>query len=608
MVLSNAEAIVVHYRSYETVAETVSALLAEGFTTDTLTVVDTSEEPARRQELAEMLPSGTSVLFTSNGGYGAAINHALDHLKRVRAELPAYTLVATHEVMPAAGDIQRLIDALENEPSAAAAGPTLVTGDDGAQIWSEGGTFSGRYSLPAHESFGEYRAPTMDGQPQSREWLDGAFVLYRSVPLDELRFDESFFLYMEETDLHLRLKRAGHGLLWVPGTSVWQSSGGVPPFYFARNLRLLFQKHPERFTSKIAVPAAVARRALSLGLKKRDVNGIVQLVRGLNARVASPEAEPHVIVLNPLGGTLLHYEEALASVLRAGGARVERLRVFEPSAGGGSKLDWVRNYIRALVSARRRSAAATNVVVLWPVLGYLDVILIRAIAGSRSRLIMHDPEPLVHAVGYDRMSRGLAGLFARSFTLVSHSSAASSAIEASGWHGSVETLPHPIFDPTPAAPRAGGKPIVSVLGQYKKDRDLAALEEIAEGMAGEAELNIHGRGWPDVPGWRVDARFISEKEMDDVIAESAAVVIPYKRFFQSGVAFRALESAVPVVGVNGSSLDDLFGSDSGLLVSPGQKWSDAVQVAIRSGRSQAEAAARSWRARCVEAWRKGLAS
>jgi hypothetical protein len=82
------------------------------------------------------------------------------------------------------------------------------------------------------------------------------------------------------------------------------------------------------------------------------------------------------------------------------------------------------------------------------------------------------------------------------------------------------------------------------------------------------------------------------------------VLIPYRRFFQSGIAIRCLEREIPVVGPAGSSLEDLYGSDSALLVTHVDDWTRAVEHAITSGRDEAVAAAKLWWTRSRAAWRE----
>jgi hypothetical protein len=120
---------------------------------------------------------------------------------------------------------------------------------------------------------------------------------------------------------------------------------------------------------------------------------------------------------------------------------------------------------------------------------------------------------------------------------------------------------------------------VRVLGQYKADRDVAALQRLATEVPHGWQLEIVGRGWNPVPGWHTHNRFALERELADLITSSSVVVIPYRRFFQSGVAVRCLELGVPIAGPRQSSLGALVGEDCSWLVS-GDDWLTAIMSAV----------------------------
>lgn len=67
------------------------------------------------------------------------------------------------------------------------------------------------------------REPDYDwgGSPIDVEWVAGMFVLYRSTAFKAIGgFDSSYFMYMEDADICLRLKRAGWRTVLQPSCSV----------------------------------------------------------------------------------------------------------------------------------------------------------------------------------------------------------------------------------------------------------------------------------------------------------------------------------------------------------------------------------------------------
>lgn len=612
--LPDVLAIVVHHRSYGSIGRTTSALVEQGISASHVLVVDNSEEPEKRALLDSVLPPGTTVLFIDNRGYGNAVNAGLDYWdEHNKPDARTFLLVATHEALVHGDAVSHLRHALVETESAAAAGPTLITGDDEFTVWSKGGRLSRVLGIPRHYGHRDPfdQAQLTEEQPEPRRWLDGAFILYRWGPIRDLQLDESFMMYMEETELHLRLGAVGWDVLWVPSSIVWQSSGGIPAFYLSRNLRLLYTRRDRRFQGLVAVPFDVTRRALS-GLR-RGRPEIRQLLRGMMVRLPPPASGRHspIVIVNPLGAALEHYVRELESVIRSADGSTSVRSFVEPSSSGESRIAWVLSYAAALREASRRSKGSNQgpMLVTWPVLGYLDLVLIRILYRRPAWLVMHDPEPLVRAVGYGSFSRTLGRIFEGRTALIVHSSVARAVVDKHAVVGSIALLPHPILPPAESHSTDSTRPVVRVLGQYKPDRDVSLLQQIGSRLAESHQLEILGRGWPDIAGWSVTEGFLSEADMTAAVLSSDVVVVPYSRFFQSGIAIRALEHGIPVVGPRESSLKDLLGEHSSFLVSShareqsGAPWVTAIREASSpASRAEALRASRAIRSLTVESW------
>lgn len=302
----------------------------------------------------------------------------------------------------------------------------------------------------------------------------------------------------------------------------------------------------------------------------------------------------NTVVVNTLSGALSHYTRELTHALSSGGSTTAVIEIPEPSQSGKSGLHWLSAYVRALIQARRMGG---RVIVTWPVLGYIDVILVSIVLGRRGHLIMHDPRPLVHARGYGRGWQQLASAFDRTGLIV-HSDQARGAVGSHALRRRAVLMPHPMLPPRARAEARSAGP-VRVLGQYKPDRDLGALRQIAKSGIG-LPLEIVGRRWPTVEGWSVRPEFVAEEEMDALLAGSSVVVIPYKRFYQSGVAIRSLEWETPVVGPAGTSMDQLLGYGSRLLAR--EEWTSAIKYATSSAGAEVRSTAAKWYRHSSESW------
>lgn len=617
MTALDAAGIVVHHQSPITLEATISRLIREGLEPAKLLVVDNSEDPAGGELLKRALPLGVNLIFTTNSGYGAAVNEGVAWHK-LNTPSTAFLLVSTHEALPEAGSLLQLARALECYENAALVGPALVTGEGSDIVWSLGGYFSRWLGLPRHLGHKAPRSELNKAKSRRVEWLDGAFLLFRRAVLETYPLDEAFFLYMEETDHQLSIQRGGWDVRLEPAAVVWQSSGGTPAFYQTRNIQLFQAKNGSKLQTLFSAPYLVATAVVRDTVRGHGTSNWKALLAGWKAgrqiKVGLRRTSETTLV-NPLGGALAHYTEALSKTLQASGVQVRIRSIEEPSVSGGSRWRWLADYLCLLAKVGSSGGQGGRTLVVWPVLGFIDLVLVRLLNGRRASVVYHDPQPLVRAAGSDALSARLVFKIPDLPDVIVHSEAAAITMKSLGYKSTMHLLAHPMLPPVaPAAEVKMGsadRPVVRVLGQFKRDRDLGALEGLAKELMSEVDLEIVGRGWPDIDGWKVDARFVSEQELDHLVEGSDAVVIPYLRFYQSGIAIRALESCTPVVGRASTSLADLYGRESKLLLGEHPQtglvepsaWADAVRYAVASGRDEAVRAALAYHTAAVSQWK-----
>lgn len=252
---------------------------------------------------------------------------------------------------------------------------------------------------------------------------------------------------------------------------------------------------------------------------------------------------------------------------------------------GKSRLEKLVTTVQLLRRPRcvRRASAGAEILVCWPIFGFFEPLLWMRTARRHSlSIVIHDPTPLRRTRGSGSFATLVGRLAMRSgkLTIVVHSQPAADALAAQGW-GPTTLLPHPIL-PQQYRPRDRDFQRVVVAGQYKPARHLQLLKELAEPLKRRGyELIIAGTGWPDVPGWHVRSGHLSENEFDEVITSAACVLIPYREFYQSGVAVRALEAGRAIVGSDHPFLAGLYGVDWPGLVRTETltAWLDAVDSA-----------------------------
>lgn len=291
-----------------------------------------------------------------------------------------------------------------------------------------------------------------------------------------------------------------------------------------------------------------------------------------------------IVLYNPLPKALAHYEAETETVLRAAGHAVQTIHAETEGLSGVAKL---RGLLIHVVNARRVGRGNVTIV-LWPVLGWLELLLWDYRRGA-TVVIVHDPKPLRQQVGLGRRSARL-GRLTRRVLVGAHSAEAVADIRSAVGDVAILDVPHPVLPAaTPAEPqseRPAVSPVVRVLGQYKPARDLELLEAFAcDPRTDGWQLEVRGRGWPAIPGWDVEDRFLSELEMDQLLSTADAVIVPYTHYYQSGVAVRAIEMRSGVVGAPTGFLREMLGDNYPGLVQGDSvaAWIDAVERVRSSG-------------------------
>ncbi|WP_420327216.1 glycosyltransferase family 2 protein [Mameliella sp.] len=256
-----------NYRTAEMTLRSVRAALQamQGMDAE-LVIVDNDSGDGSFERIAQALATeswaqGAPVRLLQsgkNGGFGAGNNVGI-RAGMSDGGIPDYVYLLNSDAFPARYAIRRLHDHLETHPMAGFAG-SYIHGEDGEphvtafrfpSIWSE---LEGAMRFgPVSRALRHKAVPI--GVPKTTQrvdWLAGASIMMRQGVLDEIGlFDETFFLYFEETDLCLRAARAGHETHYVrdsevahigsvsTGMKTWQR---IPGFwldsrwhYFAKN-------------------------------------------------------------------------------------------------------------------------------------------------------------------------------------------------------------------------------------------------------------------------------------------------------------------------------------------------------------------------------------
>ncbi len=231
-----------------------------------------------------------------NGGFGAGNNVGILYGLETWPEggAPDYVYILNSDAFPGKDAITQLVEHLENHPETGFAGSYIFGVDSEAHhtafrfpsVWGEleGAARVGVVSRLLSKHIVPLDIPESN---QSVDWLAGASIMMRIRTLEQTGlFDETFFLYYEETDLCMRAKQLGWAVDYVRDSKVLhigsQSTGmkswSRMPAYWFESRQYYFSKNHGKAYSRMATFAHLCgtmiwRMRRILGQKpKRDPN------------------------------------------------------------------------------------------------------------------------------------------------------------------------------------------------------------------------------------------------------------------------------------------------------------------------------------------------
>jgi len=205
-------------------------------------VVDNASRDGSAEAVRQAFPQVKLIASERNLGFGAANNRAL---QQARGQ---YLLLLNSDAFPLPGAVAALLKYLQENADVGAVGPRLLNGDGSLQAscwkfpsprraWFEAVGLSAL--LPRHAAVGDYFRWAHD-EERRVDFVVGAAVLLRREVYEQVGgFDESFFLYAEETDWMKRMEAAGWPIAFIPWAQVThlggassQSKPGLNPLFF----------------------------------------------------------------------------------------------------------------------------------------------------------------------------------------------------------------------------------------------------------------------------------------------------------------------------------------------------------------------------------------
>jgi GT2 family glycosyltransferase len=233
-----------------------------------IVVLDNASEDGSADAVRDRFPAVRVIAQPFRAGFGA------NHNAVIRATSGRYVYVLNEDTTADDWGLARMVAHMDAHPRVAVLGPRIVYPDGRHQdsawrfptplVSALGLATLGRVGIK--QSHGDTARPV--------DWVMGAALLLRREALDEVGlFDEGFFIYSEEVDLQLRLRRAGWEVRYFPAVTVVHHeshfSAEIPERRINemwRSRHRYWRKHHSALGARVAASCTGAQYALRASL------------------------------------------------------------------------------------------------------------------------------------------------------------------------------------------------------------------------------------------------------------------------------------------------------------------------------------------------------
>ncbi len=239
--------VIVNWNGKDVTLECLDSLAHVTYRNVKIVVVDNASSDGSVQAIREGHPEAVVLEQQINlrfaGGTNAGMHYALEHGAEMLCLLNNDTTV--HPEF-----LTHLVSRMQSAPDIGVVAPKIYYESDPELIWFAGGKISMWSGTMRHIGIRERDRGQYD-DARDIDYATGCCMLARREVIGRVgMLDESFFMYTEDADWCMRMRRAGYRIVYEPGARVWHklsvSAGGHLSFYkmknkFLSNLRFFFR-------------------------------------------------------------------------------------------------------------------------------------------------------------------------------------------------------------------------------------------------------------------------------------------------------------------------------------------------------------------------------
>lgn len=235
-------------------------------------VIDNASQDGTPEAIRAAYPELGLIRTGANLGYAGGNNVGIHVALQRGADV---VFLVNNDTWLAPDCVARLISALEADPRIGVIGPMVYTWDEGQVISSAGGAIDWWHADAINVGMGEVDRGQYGARPV--DFINGCGLMITRKAIERVGLlDERYFMYWEEADWCVRVKRAGFSVHFEPGAWMRHKAairpdrlGPTTLYYLTRNRLLFFATHTPLPLKPVALAHALHGALRGVGHERR---------------------------------------------------------------------------------------------------------------------------------------------------------------------------------------------------------------------------------------------------------------------------------------------------------------------------------------------------
>lgn len=239
--------VLVNYNGMPYLEEFMHSLEGQTYKNYKVVFVDSGSSDGSAMWFKRKYPQHKAFLAAKNVGYVRGCNIGMRYARKKGAD---YVLLLNIDTILEDNLLEELV---KYSRGVAVTTPKIYSTRDKVNIWYAGGTID--YEKGTNVHFHDERLERGGDSPaHCIDFASGCCMLIPKRVLQTVGgFDEKFYMYYDDVDLCIRLKKANIRLYYISSTSLWHKVGGsyggirsvLTEYYCARNRLYFIRKHKD---------------------------------------------------------------------------------------------------------------------------------------------------------------------------------------------------------------------------------------------------------------------------------------------------------------------------------------------------------------------------